>query len=144
MVRFGLSYFQCHQRQHGKQDAYQYEVLDNGVFVLSFLLEMMVDRRHQEYASSFAIFFLGIFEIGFLNDYAAGFNEVDAAEDRDEQFLADDDAGNGHDAAEHQAACVAHKDLGGEAVPPVETQAGTNGGGDEYYELPDVGDVHDV
>ena len=110
----------------------------------AFFLEMLMDRRHQEDTPAFTVFFLGVFEIAYLDDDGDGLHEINAAEDGNQQFLSDDDTQYGDDTTQTQTAGVTHEYLRGEAVPPVETDAGSNQGSDEDYQFADVGDVHDV
>ena len=88
---------------------------------------------HQEDAAAFTIFFLRVFEVGDLHDDGNGLCQIDTTENGDKQFFADDDARNGHDAAEGEAACVAHEHQCGIAVPPIETNAGPDDGGHEDH-----------
>ena len=105
---------------------------------------MVVKGCHQEDTTAFTVFFLRVFEVGYLYYNRQRLSKIDAAQNRDEQLLADDDAGDSHNAAEGQTAGVAHEYLRRIAVPPIETNAGTDDGGDEYHQFTDVGYVHDI
>ena len=60
-----------------------------------------------------------------LDDDREALYEEDAAEDGDEQLLADDDGAHGNDATDGEATRVAHEDLCGEGVVPEEADEGT-------------------
>ena len=79
-----------------------------------------------------------------LDDDREALHEEHAAEDGDEQFLADDDGTHGDDATDGEATRVAHEDLGGEGVVPQKTDEGTHEGAEVYYQLLGARDVHDV
>ena len=55
-----------------------------------------------------------------------GFHDEDAADEEENQFLADDDGDVADQAAERERAGVAHEDGGGVAVEPEEAEAGAH------------------
>ena len=83
-----LSQFQsgdCGYREH---DAYDPESGDNFGLRVAFFLVVVVERTHQEYATSFTIFFLGVFEVAHLNDDAQVLCEEYPSDNWKQKFFA--------------------------------------------------------
>ena len=127
-----LSKLKCRYRQHRQHDAYEPEAggdlrlrdrsvgpLQEGVYTaVTGLLVVVVEGGHLEDPLPHAGASLGVSEVGGLDDHRERLHEEDAAEDRQEQLLADHDGKDGDDAAQRQAPRVAHKDLCGERIEP--------------------------
>src|SRR5271170_168905 len=79
--------------------------------------EVMVEGRHFEDA------LFPQLVTADLQDDGAGFDDEDAADERQQQFLADDDGNAGNGAAEGERSDIAHKDFGGMGVVPEESDA---------------------
>jgi hypothetical protein len=62
-------------------------------------------------------------ERGHLDDHRHRFEHEDAADDRQQQFLLDEDRDRAERAAERQRSHIAHEDVGGIGVVPEEAQA---------------------
>ena len=92
---------------------------------------MMMQGAHEKDPSSVTVFLFRISEIADLDDHAQAFHQEHAANDGDQPFLTDDDRQGGDDAAEGEAARIAHEDLRRIGVIPEEAQAGTDQGPDK-------------
>ena len=99
---------------------------------------------HLEDAPPRAGLLFGVLEVEDLQHDRQRLDEEDAAEDGYQQFFADDDGEDGDDAAEGQAARVAHEDLRGIGVVPQEADRGADKGRGEDHQLLGAGDEHDV
>src|SRR5580693_6153591 len=108
------------------------------------LLVMMMQGAHEKDPPAFSEFFLCIPEIRYLYHHAEILHQEDPAEDRYQPFFANDDSECGYDAAQHQAARIAHKYLRRVSVVPEEPHAGPDQGADKDGQLAQVGDIHDV
>ena len=105
--------------------------------------EVVVDGGALEEALLHALL-LAPLVVEALDDDREALDEEHAAEDGDEQLLADDDGADGDDAADGEAAGVAHEHLRGEGIVPQEADEGTHEGTEVDHQLFGAGDVHDV
>ena len=105
---------------------------------------MVVYGSHQQQAVAFAVFALGVFEVADLHHHREAFDQKDAAQQRQQQLLADAEGEDGDDAADRQRAGVAHEDLRREGVVPKEAdqRADQRRGEDDQFAA--VRDVHDI
>ena len=87
---------------------------------------MVVEGSHQEDAPSLSVFAFGVFEPALLQQHAHAFHKEDAAQQRQEEFLADKNRGHSDHAAYGKGAGVAHKHLRGEGVVPQEAYQGAS------------------
>ena len=105
---------------------------------------MVVDRRHQQDATPFAVAAFGVLEPADLHHHREAFDQKDAAQQRQQQLLADAEGEDGDDAADRQRAGVAHEDLRRKGVVPKEAdqRADQRRGEDDQFAA--VRDVHDI
>ena len=78
-----------------------------------------------EHADTLSLAFLPL-EPLCLYDDAQALDEENAAQDREQQLLMDDDGANSDDAADGQGAGVTHEYLGGIGIVPKETDHGSD------------------
>lgn len=71
---------QCHKRESREKQRYDKETHHNLRLEESLLLVVVVDWRHQEYASSLTILTLCVFEIGGLDDHRQSLNKEDTTQ----------------------------------------------------------------
>ena len=107
------------------------------------LAERIVDRGRTEHSHSLA-FPLLYLEPLCLDNHAEVLYEEDAAKDRQQQLLVDDDGADTDDTADGQRTCVSHEDLCGEGIIPEESDHGSHESAEEDYQFLGVGDIHDV
>ena len=99
---------------------------------------------HQQQALPFAEFAFGVFEVADLHHHRETLDQEHAAQQRQQQFLADAEGEDGDDAADRQGAGVTHEDLRREGVVPQEADQRPREGRREDDQLSAVGDIHDV
>src|ERR1022692_582046 len=90
----------------------------------------MVDGRHFENAFAVAQLIAA-----HLKDDGNGFQNEDAADEEQQDFLLDEHGNHGHGAAEAQRTDVAHEDFGGMRVVPQEADASPGHGAAEHGEF---------
>ncbi len=130
--------------QNGEYDSDNPEAGNDFAFVIAGLLIMVMQRAHQEDAAALAIFLLGMLEVGYLHHHTQILYEENAADDRHQQFFANDDGQRGDDAAQCQAARIAHKHLRRIGIVPKKPDTGPHKCTNEHGQLTQVRDVHDV
>src|SRR5690606_10964070 len=81
-VVHSLSQFQSHDAYDHQNDLYKPEPGYNLTFMIAQLLIMMMQWRHEKYSSSFSVFFLRAFEVGYLDHHGKIFYQKNAADDR--------------------------------------------------------------
>src|SRR5579862_2442107 len=96
---------------------------------------MVMERGHFEDA------FSGELEGSDLQDHREGFEDEDAANGQQQNFLLDDDRDGADASADGERAYIAHEKLGGMRVVPKEAESGAHHGAAENGELADVGDA---
>ena len=79
-----------------------------------------MDRRHREDA------FAGELETQHLKNHRDRFDDEDAADDREQQFLFATDRDDSDHSADRERSGVAHEDLRGMTVEPEKAQAGAD------------------
>src|SRR6266550_6814343 len=99
--------FQRRQAEQRKDDGQDHEPRNHLRLAPSDQLEMVMDGRHLEDALA------GELEGGDLDDHRQRFDDEDAADDRQEQLLLDQDRDRAECAAERQRSHIAHEDVGG-------------------------------
>ena len=72
---------------------------------------MVVQRRHQQQAAAFTVFFACVFEIHHLQHDREGFGDKHAAHHGQHNFLAHDHSYRAQRTAQGQSTDIAHKDL---------------------------------
>src|SRR6185437_4160308 len=108
------------QAQQGQHDRDDPEADHDGRFRPAELLEMVVDRGHQEYPAA------GPLEPGHLDDHRQGLRHEEAADDAQHDLLARRHGRGPDAAAQRQRAGVAHEDPGGRGVVPEEAETGAD------------------
>ena len=98
------------------------------------LLEMMMQRRHLE-----DTLLVAQFVAAHLQHHRDRFEDEDAADERQQQFLADDDGDRADGAAQSQRADVAHEDLRRMGVVPEKSDGCAHHGAAEDGQLADHG-----
>src|SRR5690242_20249543 len=96
---------------------------------------MMMDWRHAK--NSFAPQFEG----ADLQDDAERFDDEDAADEKQQNFLLDNDRDDAERAAERERPNVAHEHFGGMRVVPEKAERGANERAAENGKFTDAGDV---
>ena len=89
-------------------------------------------------------FLLSLPEVTDLQDNRQILYKEHTAQNRDEQFLMDNDSEYGNDSPDSQASGIAHEDLRRECIVPKETYQRTDKGANEDYQFFTSGDVHNV
>ncbi len=105
--------------------------------------EMVVDRRAFPEALVYA-FLLAQFEIAPLQNHTHALNQEHATEYRQQQLLVHNHSRDSNDAADGQAARVAHEDLRRESVVPQETYQSAHESSQENNQLLTVRNVHHI
>lgn len=80
-------------------------------FWMSQDLIVVVQGRHLKNASALAVEAFGAFEIGHLQHHRQTFDKEDAAENGEQQFFANQNGRHGNNAADGEAARIAHEHL---------------------------------
>ena len=143
-LRFALSYLQRHQRQGCQQQRENPETDDDLGFEYAFLLIVVVYGRHEENPASLAVLALRILEVGHLQHHRAAFDQEDAAQQRQQQLLADAEGEYSDDAADGERTRVAHEDLRRKRVVPQKAHQCADHGERKDHQLAALGDVHDI
>ena len=89
----------------------------------------MVQRAHEENASSFTIFLFGVFKPANLQNHTEAFGKEYAAQNGNQQLHFNDDGNSGYCAAQSKATGIAHENLGRITIVPEEAKACANNGG---------------
>src|SRR6266849_9665235 len=105
------------QTEQRKNDAHDHEPGDHLRLAPSAELEVVMERRHPEQTLA-----SGRFEVADLQDHGERFEHEDAADDRQQQLLLDENRDNAERGTERQRSDVAHENLGGVRVVPEESQ----------------------
>ena len=105
---------------------------------------MVVDGRHQENAPSLAASAFGIFEIGDLHHNRNALDKKHAAEDRQQQFLANTEGEDGDNAADGQRSRITHEGLGGKGVIPQEPDRRPDKRSNKHHQLTRMWNIHDI
>ena len=108
------------------------------------VLEMVVQGRHAPHAVADTRALLGVTEPETLDDDGQALGEEYAAQQRNQQFLAHQHGAHADDAADGEAARVAHEYLGGEGIEPEEADEGAHEGAHEDGNLSGSGNIHDI
>src|ERR1017187_5021513 len=124
------SEFQGSEREQGQHQAGDPEARDDFRFGPAQRFEVMVDGRHFENAFAVAQLIAA-----HLKDDGNGFQNEDAADEEQQDFLLDEHGNHGHGAAEAQRTDVAHEDFGGMRVVPQEADASPGHGAAEHGEF---------
>src|SRR5579863_7306316 len=94
---------------------------------------MMVQRRHAEDAAA------GELETGDLDDDRDGFEDEEAADNDQDQFVLGDEADRAQGPADRQRSGVTHEHHRGWRVEPQKSEAGADQGGAENRQLAGAG-----
>src|SRR5262245_3494966 len=108
---------QRRQTEQRKDDRHDHKARDHLRLTPSDQFEVMVNRRHLEHALA------GELEGGDLDDHRERFHDEHAADDRQQQFLLDQDRHGSQGTTERQRSHIAHEDVGGIRVVPEEPEA---------------------
>src|SRR6185503_5924810 len=109
---------QRRQTEQRKDDRRDQKTGDDLRLAPSDQLEVVMERRHLEHT------FAGELEGGDLDDHRHPLEHEDAADDRQQQFLLDENGHGAERAAQGQRTDVAHENLGGITVVPKEAETG--------------------
>src|ERR1017187_10082577 len=124
------SEFQGSEREQGQHQPCDPEARDDFRFGPAQRFEVMVDGRHFENAFAVAQLIAA-----HLKDDGNGFQNEDAADEEQQDFLLDEHGNHGHGAAEAQRTDVAHEDFGGMRVVPQEADASPGHGTAKHGEF---------
>src|SRR6185312_11160138 len=144
LARAALSYFQRSYRKRHTQDRDDPKPGHDLALMVSQLLIMVMQGTHKKHPFSVAIFLFRIPEIADLYDDAETLDQENAAENRDQPFLTNDNGQCGDDTPQCQATRIAHEHLRGIGIVPEEAYAGPDERPDKDGQLAQIGDVHDV
>ena len=112
-------------------------------FFPAALFKVVVQRRHLEQATAFAVALFRVLEPGHLQHHGQGFHHEDAAHDGQHDFLAHDDGDGAQRAAQRQGAHITHEDLRGVGVEPQKGQPRPGHGRAEDQQLARARDVRE-
>ena len=128
-----LAQFEGGEGKQRKHQGHDPEADDDFGLAPAELLEVVVQRGHLEDA------FLAELVAAYLEHDGERFEDEDAADEGEQEFLADDDGDGADGAAEGERADIAHEDFGGVGVVPEKADGGADHGAAEDGELADDG-----
>src|SRR6266478_1318979 len=129
-----LPQLQCRQRKQRKNQRGDPKPHDHFRFAPTEQFEMMMNGRHAEDALA------AQFEGAHLQNHGKCFNNEDTADEKEQDFLLDDDRDGAQCSAQRQRANVAHEDFGRMRVVPEKSERCPDERAAKYSELADGDD----
>src|SRR5882762_9143365 len=132
---FPLSQLQRRQRKQRKNQRGDPKPHDHFRFAPTEQFEMMMNGRHAEDALA------AQFEGAHLQNHGKRFDDEDTADEKEQDFLLDDDRNGAQRSAQRQRSNVPHEDFGGMRVVPEKSERCPDERAAKYSELADARDI---
>src|ERR1700674_2722200 len=130
-----LPQLQRRQRKQGKNQRGDPKPHDHFRFAPAEQFEMVMNRRHAKNALPAQL------ERAHLQNHGKRFDDEDPANEKEQDFLLDDDRDGAQRSSQRQRANVAHKDFRGMRVVPEKAERSPHQRAAKYRELADARDV---
>src|SRR5712692_7854095 len=130
-----LPQFQRRQRKQRKNQRGDPKPHDHFRFAPTEQFEMVMDGRHAEDALA------AQFERTYLQNHGKSFNDEDTADEKEQDFLLDDDSDGAQCSSERQRANIAHEDFRGMRVVPEKPERSPHERPAEYGKFADARNV---